>query len=176
MLAGLEARARRFLATAGKDAIDSRIGFFAAARYPDQVWEIELPLRVTLFRGEADLRLLEADVHAEHEALFAVADPGSPVEIVGWHVQASATLREPGLPRLGHGPGEKVLDASRPVYLGEAGFQDTPVHRFEQLPTTISLAGPAIVESSFTTVRVEPGTRFCRDSAASLGVTLEPLS
>jgi N-methylhydantoinase A len=174
VLAGLEARARQFLATAGKDAIDSRIRFFAEARYPDQVWEIELPLRVTRFTDAADLKLLEEDFHAEHEALFAVADPGSPVEIVGWHVQASATLREPGLPRLGHGVGDKVLDASRPVYLGASGWQETPVHRFEQVPATMSLAGPAIVESSFTTVLVEPGTRFRRDPAGSLVVTLEP--
>jgi N-methylhydantoinase A len=174
VLAGLEARARQFLATAGKDAIDSRIRFFAEARYPDQVWEIELPLRVTRFTDAADLKLLEEDFHAEHEALFAVADPGSPVEIVGWHVQASATLREPGLPRLGHGVGDKVLDASRPVYLGASGWQETPVHGFEQVPATMSLAGPAIVESSFTTVLVEPGTRFRRDPAGSLVVTLEP--
>jgi N-methylhydantoinase A len=175
VLARLEAKARRFLATAGKDAIDSRIRFFAEARYPDQVWEIELPLRISRFTDATDLKLLEEDFHAEHEALFAVADPGSPVEIVGWHVQASATLREPGLPRLGHGPGEKVLVASRPVYLGASGWQETPVHRFEQVPVTISLAGPAIVESSFTTVLIEPGTRFRRDPAGSLVVTLEPV-
>ncbi|MEO1018367.1 MAG: hydantoinase/oxoprolinase family protein, partial [Pseudomonadota bacterium] len=100
VLASLQEQAQSFIDEAGKDILSSKISYFVEARYPDQVWEIEVPLRVDRFTSDSDRLNFEDDFHTAHEELFAVADQGSPVEIVNWHVQASCRLREPGLPQL----------------------------------------------------------------------------
>ena len=84
------------------------------ARYPDQVWEIEVPLGPAGSRGDADRLALEEDFHAAHQALFAVADPGSPIEIVSWQAQVRCRLREPGpaRPRRTDRPGPRSRRAA----------------------------------------------------------------
>ncbi len=98
VLETLEDRAQAFVARHGAGARASTIEFFIEARYPDQVWEIEVPLRAARFHSDADLDALMHDFHAMHREIFAVADPQSPIEIVGWSSRAACTLRAPGLP------------------------------------------------------------------------------
>ena len=43
-----------------------------------------------------------------------------------------------------------------------------PLRRFAAIPPDAPLAGPAIVESSFTTILVPPGTRATRLPSGSL--------
>ncbi len=48
VLADLVGKCRTFAAASGKDAVDQRIEIIAEARYPHQVWEIEVPWRKTV--------------------------------------------------------------------------------------------------------------------------------
>jgi len=170
VLAGLEADCRRFIDGPGKGALASEICFFAEARYHDQVWEIEVPLRQARFKGHGDVAVLVADFHRAHEELFAVADTAAGIEIVSWSAQANCRLRAPSLPQLranNDGDGRPAR-GRRPVYFKECGFVETPVLRFEMMRRDERIAGPAIVESSFTTVVVDPGAACGRGPGGGL--------
>ena len=93
VLEGLVAHCRRFAAGPGKGAIDTRIEIVAEARYPHQVWEIETALARDRFGGPADVAALAEAFHAVHQDVFAVSDPASPVEVVGWNATVSCRIR-----------------------------------------------------------------------------------
>ena len=52
------------------------------------------------------------------------------------------------------------------------GWQDVPVYRRENLPLTLSLTGPAIIEQMDTTVVIEPGCHVASDADGNLIVTV----
>ena len=91
VLDALAATAARFLAKSG-DPADAAIDYWVEARYPQQTWEIEVPLAWPNPDRVADIAALVDDFHAAHKALYAVADPASPVEFIAWRVRASANL------------------------------------------------------------------------------------
>jgi N-methylhydantoinase A len=174
VLGELEDRCRTFSRGPGAGAFETRIEFFAEARYPDQVWEIEVPLRVRRFRSEADIDAFVEDFHRTHQELFAVADPASSIEVVGWHAQVSCRLREGGLPRLAAPAQEFVTESPRRAYFPEIGPVDVPVVRFETMADGRRLQGPAIVESRFTTVVLDPEASCERRPSGSL--VINPIS
>ena len=88
-LDALEQRCRAFEQTTGPDAKFVAIEWSTEARYPDQAWEIEVPLRKHRFGVSTDIDDLLDDFHNSHQEIFAVSDPHSPIETVGW----SATIR-----------------------------------------------------------------------------------
>lgn len=157
-----------FIDEAGAGVLGSRIDYFAEARYPEQVWEIELQLRRGRFEAASDIHELEEDFHKAHEALFAVADLGSSIEIIGWHAQASCRLREPGLPRLAAARDQVREHGKRMVYFGASGHCSTTIRDFASMPVGESMAGPLVVESPFTTVIVDPGASCRRTANGSL--------
>jgi len=81
VLRALRRRGEKFIAAAGLQ--DGRIELAVEARYANQVWEIEVPLPTESFEGAADVDRFIAAFHAAHEAVFAIRDEASPVEIVG---------------------------------------------------------------------------------------------
>jgi N-methylhydantoinase A len=170
VLARLERSAREFIEVAGLSAQASTTEFHVEARYPDQVWEIEVPLDGNRLRTSGDLAALEHRFHEVHQELFAVSDPSSSIEIVGWSSRASGRLRDSGLPLLDGTLKESGSqdDARRKVYFGSAGHLATPVRRLGRMKVGERLSGPLIVESPFTTVVIDPGASCSISKAGSL--------
>jgi N-methylhydantoinase A len=181
VLEQLQERGRRFIESAGLG--EGRIERAVEARYANQVWEIEVPLSMDRFTGEGDLARFVGAFHATHEAIFATRDQQSPVEIVGWTVRASCRLSgrstfdlargdlaRGDLARgdLARGGRADDLPAARRAYFGGTGFVDAPLHDFERLTVGHSIDGPAIVESPFTTIVVDPGARARKLASDSL--------
>jgi N-methylhydantoinase A len=50
------------------------------------------------------------------------------------------------------------------------GAMDAPVRRLDALPEGVTFAGPAILESPFTTVVIDPAARYVRQPSGSLVV------
>jgi N-methylhydantoinase A len=166
VLSGLQERGRRFIESAG--LADGRIERTVEARYANQVWEIEVPLELERFEHEGDvLRLVDA-FHAAHEAVFAIRDLQSPVEIVGWTVRASCRLSRRARFDLAQTGRSCDLPSFRRAYFEGAGFVEVPLHDFERLPVDLRVEGPAIVESPFTTIIVDPGARARKLASGSL--------
>ena len=166
-LDALEQRCRAFEQTTGPDAKFVAIEWSAEARYPDQAWEIEVPLRKHRFGVSTDIDDLLDDFHNSHQEIFAVSDPHSPIETVGWSATIRCRIGSPRAGRIRAAPTEGEF-ADRRVYFGATGWIDAKVQGFEKLSDGDVLEGPAIVESSFTSIVIDPGARARRDATGAL--------
>ncbi len=171
-LKALTEKCRAFIKGPGAGAARSDIEYIAEARYRHQIWEIDLPLDLKKFKSKKDLARVRGEFDRLHEEIFAFRDPGSEVEFVGWRATARCRLREKNLGRLGHEKQfEKDLSPRRKAFFGGSGMVDTRVALFESMKPGAALRGPAIIESPFTTVVIEPGSRAVRKRSGSLVIT-----
>lgn len=175
VLMGLAGRCHAFAAGPGKGAETVDISFTADARYATQVWEIEVPLRTGRIATPADLSSFVDDFHKTHEELFNFADPSSPIEIVGWRTEVHCRFKDTGGIELAEMEDSGSGCATRRGYFAQKGWCDVPVRRFEALAVDEFIAGPAIVESPFTTVIVDPGVSFARRPSGSLSIDMVPV-
>ncbi|MCA0851328.1 hydantoinase/oxoprolinase family protein [Salipiger thiooxidans] len=171
-LAELRRRAEAFLSEAGDQALDSKITFSFTGRYPSQVWDIDVPLPSEAITGAADVAAIEQAFHDTHETLFAVADNGSPVEIVGWRADVAISIRSGEIGQMQNIDSAGQAD-KRACYFRETGLADVRLVSFSDMGEADRIAGPAIVESPFTTVVVFPGSEARK--AASGSVVIEIL-
>ena len=169
VLVELERRANAFIAGPGRDAIASSIEFSVEARYPHQVWELEVPLRGARLTSTDDLERLSADFHAVHRDVFAVADESSAIEFESWHVRARCQLSRP-LEERTEEPKATREPKVRDIYLPRVGAVRAQLWRLEEIPLESAYLGPAIVESETTTVLVDPGASFSRRASGTLHV------
>lgn len=151
----------------GAAALESHVTLTAEARYPNQVWEIEVPLPVDRFGDDADVRALEQEFHRVHEELFAFADRDAHVEIVAWRAQIRCVLRTADVSAPPVDAGDDDV-ASRPAYFSATGTADTTVRRYATLAVGELLEGPALIESPVTTVVVPPGATIERLASGSM--------
>ena len=169
-LAELEARCRAFITGPGQGSKQSRIEFSVEARYPNQVWEIEVPLRQPRFESDAALGAVLEDFHKAHEDIFAVSDRGSSIEAVSWSARVSCTLRASEDAKLAPSSPKGHTADRRRAFFAETGFVEATVKRFEMMKVDETIAGPALVESAFTTVVLPPGATAIRRASGSLSV------
>jgi N-methylhydantoinase A len=166
VLEDLEARAQDFITGPGEGAIATSIEFSVEARYPHQVWELEVPLRGARLASPQDLEDLRADFHAVHRDVFAVADESSPIEFESWHARARCQLARPTRERVsGRG---RPSSRSREIYLPGHGGMRAELWRLEDVPPGETYVGPAIVETATTTVLIDPGASFSRRESGTL--------
>ena len=169
VLAGLDALCADFIRTAGAGCSGSSVYYSAQARYSTQVWEIETRLPCESFGSDRDLERLVEEFHRTHEQLFSFADRASSVEFIGWSAHVSCRLpkseqmrlREPGIP-----------DAvrHRRAYFASTGWAAAQVHALNALETGVEIQGPAIIESAFTTIVIDPGATAVRRASGSISI------
>jgi N-methylhydantoinase A len=166
-LAVLSERCRDRIGASASAAGEPTQELIAEARYPGQVWEIEVPLRVGTFESDDDVQALAEDFHALHESVFAVRDTGSPVEVIGWRARLRAGL--------GHDPGLALMPSSEPdeessrqVYLRGEGRQTVPVVGSARIS---KVEGPAILELPGTTVVLDRGAVATRADSGTIVIT-----
>ncbi|MBL8581062.1 MAG: hydantoinase/oxoprolinase family protein, partial [Rhizobiaceae bacterium] len=169
VLDGLSERCRAFAEGPGAGALETSVTVKVDARYATQVWEIEVPLRGTGISSPAELADFVADFHRAHEDLFGFSDPASPIDVIGWTAEVTCRLAEQS------GLSLAAVDAgaarpSRKAYFAATGWTEVPVLSFAGMPADQPVSGPAIVESSFTTVVVDPGAVAVRRPSGSLSI------
>lgn len=167
VLGRLLARCREFLAGPAAGALSSETELFAEARYPDQVWELEVPVRQEAFRGAADVDALRRDFHAAHRDAFAVADEASAVEIITWGARARGRIKDPERSLVVRTSEKSVAPIRRQVFANGA-WVDAEVCNREAIPAGARVDGPAIIESPSTTVVVPAGASVERGAFGSL--------
>lgn len=156
------------------DAFAARTGlagtteFIAEARYEGQAWDIDVPLPSARFDTDADVAAFRAAFDIMHEQIFTIRDEASQVELIGLRARVRCFAR-PHAPfllksvALEDGPAR-----TRRVYFAGDGWVETPVLRWDAIPADTDFAGPALIESPFTTVVVDPPARFRRSAAGAL--------
>lgn len=174
LLSSLRARCEGFLEKNARGAVERHISFRLEGHYPSQVWDIEVPLPSGEIRDAADLEAVVQAFHRVHEDLFAVADAGSPVEVIGWQAHVSARLRDVALGRIAADSVGRAVSGSRRCHFRETGRVDTPILSFGNMEPDAMIEGPAIVESPLTTVVVDPGATARRGASGSLIVDVAP--
>jgi N-methylhydantoinase A len=164
----LVGKCHEFIGRVGGPDDVSSIELSVEARYPDQIWELEIPVRGSSFAGQADVEELRSAFHAIHERLFGVQDAASAVEFVTW--RGRARVRLPELPG-GTGPAAAATGRGptrRPVRFGQEPATPVPVHDFASVPIDVALRGPLLVESAQTTIVVPPHASIRRSASGSL--------
>jgi N-methylhydantoinase A len=151
----LTCRAERFLAGSGASSDDSEVRFAVEARYPHQVWEIEVPFRHGRLGTPDQVADLREDFHRAHEELFGVRDPAAPVELVSWRAHVRCNLRRRALQRARPESSRHAVTERRRAYFPSLGSTDVAVRTVDSLAVGDRLAGPLIVESPVTTVVVD---------------------
>ena len=170
LLSGMEMSCNNFIAGPGKGAVETSIEFFAEARYPEQVWEIEVPIKSRRFTNRNDIESLVESFHAAHQDIFAINDPDSGIEVVGWTANVKCRLKTSESGVLVAANAETIKLIHRKAYFSELGFVDTHVRRFETMKVDEQIKGPAIIESAFTTVVIDPGAVVTRRESGSLSI------
>ena len=171
LLEELESKCHAFIEGPGAGSLEQEIEITAEARYPSQIWEIEVPLRGKRIEDDHALAGFIEDFHKTHEALFTFADADSTIETVGWRANVRCRLRDGvNLSVDGAASGPEIA-GSRSVYFPDTGSVEARVVRFETMAPGETVAGPAIIESSFTTVVIDPGAKAERRSSGSLLIT-----
>jgi N-methylhydantoinase A len=157
-LAIVEARARAFLDDLRDIEPEStRVEFLVAARYPGQVWELDIPLASFRFERSADVAALEERFHAIHRRVFAVDEPGQYLECLVWKSRATAVTTKPSVSarRIETPDG---IEKRGTAYFRDAGLIDTAIFAGPMLAPGTRLTGPAIIREPTTTVVVYPGS------------------
>jgi N-methylhydantoinase A len=168
VLGGLREQCEAFAAAAGAPADATEIHFTAEARYASQVWEIEAPVHCRAFMNDADVARFIEDFHHAHTDLFTFADRASAVEIIGWTGHVACRLKETAGMALSDLDTRRRAVTIRRAYFAPSGWAEVPVRRLEALPGGESVEGPAILESAFTTVVVDPGATAVKRPSGSL--------
>jgi N-methylhydantoinase A len=166
-LADLQSRCSAFSSTSGATPEDVEVELFAEARYPDQVWELEVPLTVERFASEDDVEQLRQAFHATHRQLFGVADDDSRLEVISWRARVTCRLRaqfQPPQPEHCDTRAERGRDA----FFGPYGWSKVPVVNFAEMSVGAGVAGPALVDAPQTTVVIYPGALARRTERGSL--------
>lgn len=165
-------RCQGFIDGPGQGAVDQNIDIYAEARYRHQIWEIDLPIQQTRFDSYKDLALVRESFDQIHEEVFAFRDEGSDVEFIGWRATVRCNLREDALGRLGQQKSFEVrVPSTRKAFFEKKGIVKTHVEMFETMKLNRPIQGPAIVESPFTTVVIDPGATVVRKKSGTLVVT-----
>jgi N-methylhydantoinase A len=164
----LGVRCNTFLQGPAAASVATAVEYFAEARYPDQVWELEVPLQTTAFRSTEDVELLRSDFHRSHRESFAVADVASPVEVITWGARARGILARTGIAGDAglSSPATNQPQRRRAVFAGRSIECD--VYQLDMIPGGGAVSGPAVVESPTTTVVLPEGASLTLSARGSL--------
>jgi N-methylhydantoinase A len=140
------------------DLLSTRIEFLVAARYRQQVWELDIPLAGSRLESEADVRALERTFHDTHRRVFAVDEPGQYLECLVWKSRATAVTAKPAVSAhpVASGDGDMVKHA--PAFFRNLGLIETPMYSGGSLTPGTCITGPAIIREPTTTVVVYSGS------------------
>ncbi|MGH0038437.1 MAG: hydantoinase/oxoprolinase family protein [Myxococcota bacterium] len=167
----LDERAEGFLARAGFPRAEVTARYQLNLRYPGQNWSLAVDAAET--RGVRDLGFVDAallervveDFHRIHEAEYGHARRGEAPEITGLRLQSWGEIPRP---TFAAGREAKATTPSprtrRRAQLGR-GFEEVPIYTGPGLSPGDRIAGPAIVEETFTTIAVYPGWKLAVDDA-----------
>ncbi len=118
-------------------------------RYGEQTFEITVPLPGVNIDAPALMDQVVERFHRRHEELYTYSAPGQDVVLVNARVAVIGEL--PGLPaEQSSGGGGDRQPKSRRVYIGR--WMEAPVYDLESVRAGLEVKGPAIFESSTTTV------------------------
>jgi N-methylhydantoinase A len=155
LFAGMEAEGRRRLGADSAGRI--RVSRAVDMRYGEQTFEITVPLEDVNVEAPDLMERVVERFHRRHEELYTYSAPGQNVILVNARVAVVGLL--PSLPaeQAGGGTGGEAQPRSRRAYIGR--WLEVPVYDLESVRPGLEVKGPAIFESSTTTVVLRENER-----------------
>jgi N-methylhydantoinase A len=166
----LRRQAAAFRRHAGATEGSTQIEYLIEARYAHQVWEIDLRIDPERLLAPDGVSQLEHDFHRTHESIFAFSDPLSPIEVIAWRAAVRCSAGGHAELKLMHFDSESSLAQQRRAYFPSGGWIDVLVLRFERLPYDDWRAGPAIIETPFSSIVIDRTAKFSRTKSGNLVV------
>ena len=152
----LEAEGRAKLQTQGVGEANVEIVRSADMRYLDQVYEVNVAVPDLDGSDSSPISQWATSFHQRYEELYSYRQSEQEIRLVTLRVSAFGRLSKVELPKAG---GDRDWAAAekghRSIYLGE--WRDVPVYAADRLPPEAEIAGPAVLESDFTTILVDAG-------------------
>jgi N-methylhydantoinase A len=169
-VADLRRRCEAFAEGPGAGSVGTSIRFSVEARYLGQAWDIKVPLPENpSFDAEA-VEAFVARFHKHHDELFAVSDPAAAIEFLTWGARVDCRINADDAVAPAFRFDEERKPTQRLVYFSGHGWLKATVRDFSALRSP--LAGPAIVESPFTTVVLPPDCSAVSSPAGGLVIDL----
>lgn len=168
-LAALDERLDRFAERLPQGlAHEGRRSYGIEARYPYQVWDLEVDLEREDVADPSGLEQLIEKFHRVHERNFAIREEGQAVEWNSWKARLTAPLDPPNLrgQSLVLDPDSEPTVRRKEVYFDETGSIEVPCYAGSTLPVGYRISGPAIVEEPTTTIVLPP---HCIAEVSDLG-------
>lgn len=168
VLAELGRTCEDFIAGPGSDSVEQTVSYSVEARYPQQIWDLEVPLGRSEFTEDEHIEELRQAFHGVHNEVLGIHDEGSAVETMTWRAKVRCELGTDlsGATALMAAPPEEP--ETREVYFSGSGFVDATIRTLASIRPDETLAGPAIIEGPATTVVVEPQATAKRLESGSL--------
>jgi N-methylhydantoinase A len=166
LLSVLEGRCLEFARRSNLSS-EPQLEYIAEARYRHQVWQLDVPLRDGRLDSREALEGLVEDFHTVHEEVYAVRDERAVLEVVNLRARVTCPLGGGAQDTVTVDHTREVLP-SRSVYFSGAGEVYAAILRLESMSPGTQVSGPAIIESSFTTVVLNPGASAERSASGSL--------
>ena len=151
----LEGQGREKLRAQGVSERDVEVRRSADMRYLDQVYEVNIPVPEPAQEDSSLLAELADNFHRRYQELFSYRQQNQEVRLVTLRVTVVGRLPRVALPEVEARQTAAVTTKTRRVYLG--GWREVPVYAIDDLTPASDIPGPALLESSFTTILVEPG-------------------
>ena len=176
MLSSLEDKARRLLKSEGIEEKRHRYEFSIDVRHRGQINEVEVVLPWTRLASDYESRLRKMFVR-RYEQLYGrgSALAGAQLEIVVCRLRARALTHRPKLvvsKRLSRTIPKAAARKKRSIFWPDLKKRrPTPVYDGDALVSGNRIAGPAIVETSDTTVVVHPGRVLTLDALGNFAIT-----
>ncbi|MGH8741137.1 MAG: hydantoinase/oxoprolinase family protein [Burkholderiales bacterium] len=175
ILQKIQSNAENLMASEGIAAARQRFEFSLDLRHKGQINEVELLLPWDRLPSGYELPLRTLFVE-RYEKLYGrgSALAGAQLEIVVCRLRARALTPRPRLVKSRSSsktiPGQALR---KPRQIHWSGLKRTPVYDGEKLAAGNSIRGPAIVETSDTSVVVHPGTTLRVDSLGNFEITFK---
>ena len=171
ILSELETQGRAKLLAQGVAADAVEMQYSADMRYLDQIYEVTVPLPDPNLPDADFVAELTSNFHRRYEELYSYSQQSQEVRLV--------TLRSAAvgkLPRIAQIVGAKAGGQAKPVgnrriYLH--GWREAPTYAADGLPAGAEIAGPAIIESEFTTILVWPGDHATVDAMGGVDLAID---
>ncbi|MEE9198688.1 MAG: hydantoinase B/oxoprolinase family protein, partial [Dehalococcoidia bacterium] len=128
----------------------------ADMRYLDQIYEVTVPLPNLSQEDAALLDEWASNFHQRYQDLYSYHQSDQEIRLITLRVSVLGHLPRITLPEQEAGAElDKAQKGSRRMFLGE--WQEAPVYAMSRMSPGMEIEGPAVLESDFTTILVEPG-------------------
>lgn len=161
LLSSLESKATEFFSRSEIAEADQSIDFYTEARYPHQVWELEMQLPFSEIQA-GDEQVLIDRFHEIHDETYGF-EMEQDVEFLYWRVDATGHTGNPteqATERSETGADVQGSTSSTRTAYFDGEQTAAPAFRADDISTGYTVAGPAFIDAKNTTIVLPPDSEL----------------